>query len=176
MVATIPAQVRPMDTRPLPSPGLPDASPNTPESQNRVFRVLMRRLNLSQTFGENMIFMLNRASSASSSLDQLGRFLTNRCSDRSMEDRCMQVLVLKLLYVLFTTPGTTEYFYTNDLCVIVDVFLRELLDLDEEAESVGIQFSCIPHIDLIQAPIVAAHLPPRPAPAPYQNSIAHIPL
>lgn len=65
MVATMPSQARAVDvTKPLPSPNLPgvtDAKP--PEARNRVFRVLMRRLNLSQTFGENMIFMLNRASS-----------------------------------------------------------------------------------------------------------------
>ena len=51
----------------------------------------------------------------------------------------MQLLVLKILYLLFTTKGTTEYFYTNDLCVLVDVFLRELVDLDEENESVRVQ-------------------------------------
>ena len=49
----------------------------------------------------------------------------------------MQLLVLKILYLLFTTKGTSEYFYTNDLCVLVDVFLRELVDLDEESESVS---------------------------------------
>ena len=48
----------------------------------------------------------------------------------------MQLLVLKLLYLLFTTKGTSEYFYTNDLRVLVDVFLREIVDLDEESESV----------------------------------------
>ncbi|KAI3613139.1 hypothetical protein WG66_001388 [Moniliophthora roreri] len=85
-------------------------------SSNRVLRVLMRRLNTSKTFGENMIFMLNRA-------------------QRSPEDLCMQLLVLKLLYLLFTTKGTSEYFYTNDLCVLVDVFLREIVDLDEDSES-----------------------------------------
>lgn len=31
------------------------------EQSNRVLRVLMLRLNSSKTFGENMIFMLNRA-------------------------------------------------------------------------------------------------------------------
>lgn len=31
------------------------------EAQNRVLLVLMRRLGASKTFGENMIFMLNRA-------------------------------------------------------------------------------------------------------------------
>ncbi len=49
----------------------------------------------------------------------------------------MQLLVLKILYLLFTTKGTSEYFYTNDLCVLVDVFLREIIDLDEGNESVS---------------------------------------
>ena len=53
----------------------------------------------------------------------------------------MQLLVLKLLYILFTTQGTSEYFYTNDLCVLVDVFLREVLDLDEDSESVRFNLS-----------------------------------
>ncbi|KAG2095686.1 uncharacterized protein F5147DRAFT_717800 [Suillus discolor] len=87
-----------------------------PELQNRVLTVLISRLGSSKTFGENMIFMLNRAS-------------------RSAEDLCMQLLVLKLLYILFTNKATSEYFYTNDLRVLVDVFLRELVDLDEESES-----------------------------------------
>ncbi|KAH8833744.1 hypothetical protein DL96DRAFT_1578218 [Flagelloscypha sp. PMI_526] len=86
------------------------------DSKNRVLRVLMQRLGSSKTFGENMIFMLNRAG-------------------RTPEDLCMQLLVLKILYLLFTTHGTSEYFYTNDLCVLVDVFLRELVDLDEDSES-----------------------------------------
>ncbi|KIJ63583.1 hypothetical protein HYDPIDRAFT_182204 [Hydnomerulius pinastri MD-312] len=87
-----------------------------PEVRNRVMEVLISRLGSSKTFGENMIFMLNRAS-------------------RSAEDLCMQLLVLKLLYILFTHKATSEYFYTNDLCVLVDVFLRELVDLDDESES-----------------------------------------
>ncbi|KAJ6624754.1 hypothetical protein B0H10DRAFT_2186560 [Mycena sp. CBHHK59/15] len=56
-------------------------------------------------------------------------------AQRTPEDLCMQLLVLKILYLLFTTKGTSEYFYTNDLCVLVDVFLRELADLDDESES-----------------------------------------
>ncbi|KAH6910610.1 hypothetical protein BKA70DRAFT_1463680 [Coprinopsis sp. MPI-PUGE-AT-0042] len=51
------------------------------------------------------------------------------------EDLCVQLLILKLIYILFTTKGLTEYFYTNDLCVLVDVFLRELSNLDERNES-----------------------------------------
>ena len=48
----------------------------------------------------------------------------------------MQLLILKILYLIFTTKGTSEYFYTNDLCVLVDVFLRELAGLDEESDVV----------------------------------------
>ena len=48
----------------------------------------------------------------------------------------MKLLILKILYVLFSNKGTCEFFYTNDLCVLVDVFLRELADLDEDSESV----------------------------------------
>jgi hypothetical protein len=33
-----------------------------PEPKNRVIRVMIRRLGTCKTFGENMIFMLNRAS------------------------------------------------------------------------------------------------------------------
>ncbi|ETW77422.1 hypothetical protein HETIRDRAFT_388964, partial [Heterobasidion irregulare TC 32-1] len=103
--------------KPLPSdPAAKEYESAQQAADNRVLQVLMRRLGLSQTFGGNMIFMLNRAG-------------------RSSEDLVMQLLVLKILYLLFTTKGTSEYFYTNDLCVLVDVFLRELGDLDEESES-----------------------------------------
>jgi hypothetical protein len=47
----------------------------------------------------------------------------------------MQLLLLKILYLLFTTPGTQQYFYTNDLRVLVDVFLRQLIDLPDESEA-----------------------------------------
>lgn len=57
-------------------------------------------------------------------------------TDGSQEDLCVSLLILKILYLLFTTPCTQEYFYTNDLCVLVDVFLRELSDLPEENEGV----------------------------------------
>lgn len=45
----------------------------------------------------------------------------------------MQILILKLLYLLFTNQATYEYFYTNDLRVLVDVVIRNLLDLPDEA-------------------------------------------
>jgi hypothetical protein len=98
------------------------------KKHNRVLMVLMRRLGSSKTFGENVIFMLNRAGgSARWSL---------LMAENTPEDLCMQLLVLKILYLLFTTPGTQEYFFTNDLRVLLDVFIRELVDLPEECEAV----------------------------------------
>jgi len=80
-----------------------------------------------------MIFMLNRASTCLAPLLDLS---LNSHPDHTPDDLCMTLLILKLLYALFSTKGTEEYFYTNDLCVLVDVFLREIADLDEGSESV----------------------------------------
>jgi len=64
----------------------------------------------------------------------------------------MQLLILKILYLIFTTKGTSEYFYTNDLCVLVDVFLRELADLDEESDVVCHRiFTCLVRSDWCSA-------------------------
>ncbi|CAG8691793.1 2120_t:CDS:2, partial [Racocetra fulgida] len=62
-------------------------------NHNTLIRVLSARIGTSKTFGENVIFMFNRAE-------------------------------------------TTEYFYTNDLRVVIDVFIRELYDLPEESEAI----------------------------------------
>ena len=45
------------------------------------------------------------------------------------------MLILKLLYGIFTTPALYEYFYTNDLYVLVDISLRELCDLGDTKEA-----------------------------------------
>ena len=68
-------------------------------------------------------------------------------------DTSLQLLILKLLYLIFTTPETYEYFYSNDLRVLVDVFIRELYDLPDDAESVP------PPLDAILI-LVATYLPP----------------
>ena len=47
----------------------------------------------------------------------------------------LQLLTLKLLYLIFTTPSTQEYFYTNDLRVLVDILIRNLLDLPADASA-----------------------------------------
>ena len=73
---------------------------------NKVIKILSKQGSSYKTFGENIILLLNRESETS-----------------------LQLLILKLLYLLFTTPSTYEYFYTNDLHVLLDIILRNLLDL-----------------------------------------------
>ncbi|KAM0750844.1 hypothetical protein T439DRAFT_325897 [Meredithblackwellia eburnea MCA 4105] len=100
----------------LPPPILPNVvHGNRPRDPNLVLEVLRMREGDSKTFGENIIFILNRSNGSPDSL-------------------CVSLLILKILYLLFTTTGTHEYFYTNDLCVLVDVFIRELNDLGDESE------------------------------------------
>ncbi|BCR83034.1 DUF2013 domain-containing protein [Aspergillus chevalieri] len=79
---------------------------------NKVIKVLSMQGNYYKTFGENIILLINREAETS-----------------------LQLLTLKLLYLLFTTPSTFEYFYTNDLRVLVDILIRNLLDLPEEASA-----------------------------------------
>ncbi|KAK4946406.1 pre-rRNA processing [Elasticomyces elasticus] len=90
--------------------------PESPQSgirlTNKVMKVLSAHGSAYKTFGENIILLLNRE-----------------------DETSLQLLTLKLLYLLFTTPPTYEYFYTNDLRVLVDILMRNLLDLPEEATS-----------------------------------------
>ncbi|KAL1978768.1 hypothetical protein VTN31DRAFT_1627 [Thermomyces dupontii] len=87
-------------------PSSPTANPPT----NKVIKILAMHGNRYKTFGENIILLLNREGETS-----------------------LQLLTLKLLYLIFTTPATCEYFYTNDLHVLVDILIRNLLDLPAEA-------------------------------------------
>lgn len=85
-----------------------DSLPSHPLT-NRVIKVLSFHGSDYRTFGENIILLLNRETETS-----------------------LQLLILKLLYLLFTTKATHEYFYTNDLRVLLDVIIRNLLDLPNE--------------------------------------------
>lgn len=80
-------------------------SPST-QLTNKVIKILSLHGSACKTFGENIILLLNRENETS-----------------------LQLLILKLLYLLFTQPSTYEYFYTNDLRVLLDVIIRNLLDL-----------------------------------------------
>ncbi|CAI7576415.1 unnamed protein product [Penicillium viridicatum] len=79
---------------------------------NKVIKVLSVYGGMYKTFGENIILLINREAETS-----------------------LQLLTLKLLYLIFTTPNTYEYFFTNDLHVLVDILIRNLLDLPEEASA-----------------------------------------
>ena len=88
----------------------PSQSSPTIQLTNKVIKILCSHGSSYKTFGENIILLLNRESETS-----------------------LQLLILKLLYLLFTTPPTYEYFYTNDLHVLLDIILRNLLDLPPSA-------------------------------------------
>ncbi|KAL4920324.1 hypothetical protein BDW62DRAFT_177230 [Aspergillus aurantiobrunneus] len=88
-----------------------EQSPSSPLT-NKVIKVLSMHGNSYKTFGENIILLINREAETS-----------------------LQLLTLKLLYLIFTTPSTYEYFFTNDLHVLVDILIRNLLDLPEEASA-----------------------------------------
>ncbi|KAF8448444.1 hypothetical protein BGX38DRAFT_1330311 [Terfezia claveryi] len=79
---------------------------------NKIIKILCFKGDVYKTFGENIILLLNRETETS-----------------------LQLLILKLIYLLCTTSATYEYFYRNDLYVLCDVVIRNLLDLPDDAES-----------------------------------------
>ncbi|KAH8661364.1 hypothetical protein BGZ60DRAFT_412961 [Tricladium varicosporioides] len=112
----------------------PDAHSQSPPLTNRVIKLLSLRGSSFMTFGENIILLLNRETETS-----------------------LQLLILKLLYLLFTTRATHEYFYTNDLRVLLDVIIRNLLDLPDELISLRhtylrVLYPLLAHTQLNEAP------------------------
>jgi hypothetical protein len=111
-------------------------SPNTASTPltNKVIKVLSSHGSDYKSFGENIILLLNRE-----------------------DETSLQLLTLKLLYLLFTTPPTYEYFYTNDLRVLVDILIRNLLDLPEDAAALRhtylrVLYPLLAHTQLRQPP------------------------
>ncbi|KAI9143438.1 hypothetical protein BKA69DRAFT_128928 [Paraphysoderma sedebokerense] len=74
---------------------------------NKVFNLLRSRVDKSRTFGETLLFIFNRSS-----------------------NETIHLLILKLLYLIFTTPETFHFFYTNDLDVLLDVLIRQLYNTE----------------------------------------------
>lgn len=110
----------------------PDAT--SVPTTNRVVKILSVYGQNYMTFGENIILLLNRETETS-----------------------LQLLILKLLYLLFTTETTQEYFYTNDLRVLLDVIIRNLLDLPNELISLRhtylrVLYPLLAHTQLAQPP------------------------
>ncbi|KAF2130139.1 hypothetical protein P153DRAFT_422846 [Dothidotthia symphoricarpi CBS 119687] len=81
-----------------------------PGVTNRIIKALSSHGMTYKTFGCNLILLLNRESETS-----------------------LQLLILKVLYLIFGNRSTAEYFYTNDLHVLVDVILRNLIDLPHDS-------------------------------------------
>lgn len=101
---------------------------------NRIVKCLSLQGPMFRTFGENIILLLNRETETS-----------------------LQLLILKLLYLLFTTKATYEYFYTNDLRVLLDVIIRNLMDLPDEKMSLRhtylrVMYPLLAHTQLNQPP------------------------
>ncbi|KAI0542418.1 hypothetical protein GGR58DRAFT_249255 [Xylaria digitata] len=112
----------------------PDSDKLPAPMTNRVVKCLSLYGTQYKTFGENLILLLNRETETS-----------------------MQLLILKLLYLLFTTKATHEYFYTNDLHVLLDVIIRNLLDLPNELTSLRhtylrVLYPLLAHTPLNQPP------------------------
>ncbi|KAF7555048.1 hypothetical protein G7046_g6652 [Stylonectria norvegica] len=101
---------------------------------NRIVKCLSLHGPACRTFGENIILLLNRETETS-----------------------LQLLILKLLYLLFTNKATYEYFYTNDLRVLLDVIIRNLMDLPDEKMSLRhtylrVMYPLLAHTQLNQPP------------------------
>ncbi|KAJ3099747.1 hypothetical protein HDU97_002773 [Phlyctochytrium planicorne] len=79
--------------------------------KNQVISALASRLHLGKKLGETVIMIFNRAASAT-----------------------VQRLLIRFIFIIFTTSETANFFYTNDLKVILDVILRESRAVAEEDE------------------------------------------
>lgn len=111
-----------------------DSATESPQLTNRIVKCLSMHGPSYRTFGENIILLLNRETETS-----------------------LQLLILKLLYLLFTTKATYEYFYTNDLRVLLDVIIRNLMDLPDEKISLRhtylrVLYPLLAHTQLSQPP------------------------
>lgn len=111
-----------------------ESHPPAHQLTNRVIKLLSLHGSGYMTFGENIILLLNRETETS-----------------------LQLLILKLLYLTFTTRATHDYFYTNDLRVLLDVIIRNLLDLPNELVSLRhtylrVLYPLLAHTQLNQEP------------------------
>ncbi len=106
-----------------------------PTITNRIIKTLAVHGRAYKTFGESIILLLNRESEPPVALSLTSTLEKNilLTIDQFTGETSLQLLILKLLYLLFTTPFTYEYLYTNDLYVLIDILIRNLLDLPADA-------------------------------------------
>lgn len=87
-----------------------------PEVRNKVFDSLM---------GENLDESTESVNSRISGFMNLLVFHINR-----EESQIIKILILKFLYLVFTSSYTSKLYYLNDLKILVDIFVRELNDIE----------------------------------------------
>ncbi|EGW34556.1 uncharacterized protein SPAPADRAFT_59978, partial [Spathaspora passalidarum NRRL Y-27907] len=51
------------------------------------------------------------------------------------ESNIIKILILKFLYLVFTTSYVTKMVYLNDLKILIDIFIRELNNMDNSKEN-----------------------------------------
>ncbi|ORY84437.1 hypothetical protein BCR37DRAFT_338989, partial [Protomyces lactucae-debilis] len=128
MVSSLPQTQQPFPRSPSnTSLALADNASQDPQ-ENCIIKVLSMHGPRFKCFGENLIRLLNRE-----------------------RDPSVQLLILKVLFLLFTNEATYEYFFTNDLHVLVDVFIRELYDLPLESEALRHTYLRVLHPLLINS-------------------------
>ncbi|TWU78112.1 hypothetical protein ED733_007244 [Metarhizium rileyi] len=106
----------------------------------------------------NEQYMLASTDSVTDPADTLTTPLTNRIVKcLSLHGSLFRTFGENLLYLLFTTKATYEYFYTNDLRVLLDVMIRNLMDLPDEKISLRhtylrVMYPLLAHTQLNQPP------------------------
>jgi hypothetical protein len=109
--------------------------PKTAPPENPIISLVVERINATKTLSENLIFMFNRAGMLVDFCDRENLLNLLVFFFPFAEDQSVQMLITKFLYLIFTVPGTRDWFYTNDLGIILDVILREAMG--QEQASVG---------------------------------------
>ncbi len=86
---------------------------------NSVIDALSERGGRQKTFSETIALLFNRGG------EKIGD-----------EDRTIQILLLKFLLFILRNKNTSQFFYTNDLKVVMDAAIREVNNLPEDEEMV----------------------------------------
>lgn len=84
-----------------------------------MLRLIQDNPHTAKTFGEDLIFMLNRE-----------------------DDEAKTCSILDFFTDMFNHPLTSEYLYTNDLVVLVDIIVRGLYDLDDSMDELRYTLMC----------------------------------
>lgn len=86
----------------------------------------------------NKVFETLLEQSSSSSTATIPGFLNMVvCYLNREESLILKILILKFFYLIFTTSTTAKQFYLNDLKILVDIFIRELNNMEYDDSALG---------------------------------------